>query len=85
MSRHKRKNVKDNRLDWRDPNMKVLRMARFSPEDEFDLHPLDPESVRRFYEIKLERDTDGMPTWNEDETYDLKPKKNNFKIIEIPS
>lgn len=72
----RRKLPPDNRLDWRDPDMPVLRMVRYSDNEPFRLGEVSSKAITRYYENKMMFDADG-PEWNRDPTYDLKKYKNN--------
>lgn len=59
----------DNRLNWRDPHMPVLRLNARRQMIE-----VDPDWIRRFYDQKINDPSYGAPSWQNDPTYDLKAK-----------
>lgn len=63
----------DTRLDWRDPNMPVLRYGKFG--NFIGTKEVSAKDITNYYKAKLEQIGHKMPSWQEDETYDLKGKK----------
>ena len=66
MSRRK-KLPPDKRLNWRDPNMPVLRYGKVNGV--IDTHEIKPEDIRAYYKAKLEQIGWQMPSWDQDESY----------------
>jgi hypothetical protein len=60
----------DNRLNWRDPNMPVLRLNNSRKMIE-----VDPNWIKRYYEEKISSPFYGAPSWRDDPTYNMKKKK----------
>jgi hypothetical protein len=54
----------DTRLDWRDPNMPVLRRDINGKELE-----VKPQHITDYYAAKLQQVGWKMPSWDEDESY----------------
>ena len=67
----------DVRLDWRDPNMPVLRYGKFG--NFVGTKEVAPQDIQRYYAAKLAQIGSQMPDWKDDPTYDLKKKK---KIVQ---
>jgi len=68
----------DNRLNWRDPNMPVLRL-----NNKHQMIEVDPDWIRQYYDQKINSPGYGAPSWRNDPTYDIavhnKKIKNNLK------
>lgn len=60
----------DNRLDWRDQNMPVLRYGKVN--DVIGTHEVSAVDITNYYKAKLEQLGWQMPDWREDETYNLR-------------
>ncbi len=60
----------DNRLDWRDVNMPVLRYGKVNGV--IGTHEVSAINITNYYKAKLEQLGWQMPDWHEDETYDLR-------------
>jgi len=58
------------RLDWRDPDMPVIRAYRF--QDDCTRIEFDPEYERRYREHMMQ--VASQPSWRKDPTYNLKRK-----------
>ena len=73
----RRKPTPDKRLNWRDKNMPVLRMARASENEPFTLQPLNPIAVQQWHEYKMATSDfrPQEPDWRNDPTYDLRRKR----------
>jgi hypothetical protein len=61
----------DTRLNWRDPNLPVLRDYRMA--DGSRKTEVDPDYERRYREMLIE--TSIQPSWKSDPTYDLKKQR----------
>ena len=66
----KRRLPPDKRLDWRDPNMPVLRYGKFG--DFIGTKEVSPDDITRYYKAKLEQMGYQLPDWKDDPTYFLK-------------
>lgn len=66
-----KRRVLDTRLDWRDPNMPVLREYRMANGTTRTV--IDPDYERRYREM-LMQSNNAIP-YNRDPTYDLKRKR----------
>jgi len=62
---NRRGSKRDDRPDWRDPDMKPLMSHRVK-----GLIPVEPDFASKMAAYKLEHDND--PTWQEDDTYNLR-------------
>ena len=58
----------DTRLDWRDPNMPVLRIQRDGSYAE-----IDAKAIQNYYDQKINGPY-GAPDWKHDPTYDMRKK-----------
>lgn len=69
----KRRRIQPNplALDWRDPNMPVLRLGY--KDKVVVTYEVDAKKIQDYYAQKMM--FHGAPSWDEDETYDLKGKK----------
>lgn len=61
----------DTRLDWRDPNMPVLREYRMG--DGSVKHLVDPNYEQRYRDMLVH--SASTPSWRDDPTYNLKRQK----------
>lgn len=76
----RRCNEPDNRLDWRDPNMPVLRVVEYTNpmggKPQIVLEEFTPEDERKYAESVMARENPTAPNWKDDPTYSLgKPKR----------
>ncbi len=65
-----KKPLSNNRLNWRDPNMPVLRYGKVNGV--IGTHEVSVSDITNYYKAKLEQVGWQMPDWCEDETYDLR-------------
>jgi len=65
----KRKLVSDKRLNWRDPDMPVLRL-----NSSHQMIEVDPEYIHSYYDRKMRSPDNIAPNWRHDPTYDMKKK-----------
>lgn len=63
----------DTRLNWRDPNMPVLRYGKVNGVD--GTYEIPSDEIRKYYAAKINSPFYRPPSWYEDETYDLSYKK----------
>lgn len=70
----RRKLPSDDRLNWRDPDMPLLKLGYLNKE--LVLFEVSPEKVRMHYEDKMEHHP--APSWKDDPSYSW-AKKNNLK------
>lgn len=63
----KRRLPLDTRLDWRDPNMPVLRYGVV--EGVTGTHKVAPENITKYYKAKLEQLGWQMPDYKNDVSY----------------
>lgn len=73
----RRKLPPDKRLNWRDPDMPIIRTGIINGV--FQTAEIAPQHVQQYYQIKLQRNIDIEPNWRVDPTYDLKKKKKVLK------
>lgn len=66
----KRERKPDLRLNWRDPNMPVLRL-----NERRQMVEVKPEFISNYYDKKINSLYYNAPSWRNDETYDLKGKR----------
>lgn len=59
----------DTRLDWRDPDMPVLRL-----NERRQMIEVSPKYIEDYYKAKLNSPHYGAPHYTNDPTYDLKKK-----------
>lgn len=57
----------DNRLNWRDKNMPVLRYGKVNGIE--GTHEVSPNAITNYYKAKLEQIGWQMPSWDQDESY----------------
>ena len=62
-------------LDWRDPDMPVYARAIDPRTGKVTITLFHPETIREYYNAKMNDSMYGAPTWREDPTYDLKGKR----------
>lgn len=67
----KRRQPQDTRLNWRDPNMPVLKLGFLNKQPH--LFEVDPDKVRAYYEAKMLNHP--APHYKNDPTYFLKKLK----------
>ena len=67
----RRKPPPDNRLDWRDPNMLVLRLG--FKDKKIVMFEVAPEKIEQYYKVKMLNHP--APHYSQDETYFLKRLK----------
>lgn len=60
----------DNRLNWRDPDMPVLRL-----NERRQMIEVSADWIKQYYEQKINSPYYAAPHYSMDETYDLKKKK----------
>ena len=65
----KRRHLPDTRLDWRDPNMPVLRL-----NNKGQFVEVDPEFIQQYYDRKINSIDYVAPHYKNDPTYFLKKK-----------
>lgn len=70
----KRDHKPDLRLDWRDPDMPVLRLNANRRMIE-----VDPDWITQYYANKLSNPNYNAPQYKNDPTYDLKKSRKNLK------
>ncbi len=59
-------------IDWRDPDMPVLRHGVVNGID--GVHRISPNDITNYYKAKLEQLGWQMPDWSSDPTYNLNRK-----------
>jgi len=64
-----KRKIPDKRLDWRDPDMPVLRL-----NSSHKMIEVDPDWIKHFYERKIADPFYNPPNWRHDPTYDMKKK-----------
>ena len=69
----KRKLQPDTRLDWRDPNMPVLRKGYY--HNKIVVFEVDPAKVHKYYIDKMNDPNYVAPQWKDDPTYFLNKRK----------
>lgn len=69
----KRRRIQPNplALDWRDPDMPVLRLGY--KDKVVVVYEVDPDKIKQYYAQKMLFHP--APSWDEDETYDLRKHK----------
>ena len=72
----RRKLPPDTRLDWRDPDMPVLRYGNFNGE--FGTKEVAPQYIQNYYRAKLDQIGWKMPDYKDDPSY-WWSRKNNLK------
>lgn len=72
-----RKPKSDTRLDWRDPDMPVLRYGKFG--NFTGTKEVAPKDIQRYYVAKLQQIGHLMPDWKDDPTYNLKKMRKSLK------
>lgn len=71
----------DKRLNWRDPNMPVLRMAKARLSngqyaDEFTMQEVEPKHVQEYHDWKYRAGLlDAFPSYKDDPSYFWSKKK----------
>jgi hypothetical protein len=68
----RRKKFIDKRLNWRDPDMPVFRIAKI--DGKWQMHEFSSDQIQQYYKQKLENNSAIEPNWKEDSTYNLKKK-----------
>lgn len=78
MRRHKL--PPDKRLDWRDPDMPVLRIAKpETPNAEWGVYPFPSDMIHRYHQNAMNSPRQ-EPMWKDDPSYWwARDKKNNLK------
>lgn len=71
MIRRRRTREPDKRLDWRDPNMPVLRLME-SCFGEIKLTPIPPHEESEHCTSMVSNKNPLAPTWRDDPTYNLR-------------
>lgn len=61
-------------IDWRDPDMPVLRYGKVAGVE--GVHRISSNDITNYYKAKLEQHQEWIPSWREDETYDLASRHN---------
>lgn len=70
----KRRPKPDTRLDWRDPDMPVLRLNK-----DHKMIEVKPSYIEAYYWNKINSPFYVAPHYSMDETYDLKKKRKSLK------
>lgn len=69
----RRKLPPDKRLDWRDPDMPVLKQQLNGSYAE-----VEPDYAQKYYAQKIDSPFYGAPSYKDDPTYNLKKRKNKY-------
>lgn len=70
----RRREEPDKRLDWRDPEMPVLR--RFENNfGEVTIEPVSSDDEQAFHQDEMRTTNPGAPPWDWDPTYDIARRK----------
>lgn len=75
----RRRNEPDKRLDWRDPNMPVLRPWEF-PDGSKGLAEIPPQEESRHCHHQVNNGNPLAPEWFNDETYNLARRKRKRRL-----
>ena len=75
MKRRKRYQSPDG-LDWRDPDMPVYARAIDPRTNKVTITLFHADTIRDYYQHKINDPFYTAPTWREDETYDLASRHN---------
>jgi hypothetical protein len=64
-----KRRLPDTRLNWRDPDMPVLRL-----NNKREMIEVSPEYIHSYYDRKMASLDNIAPSWRHDPTYDLRKK-----------